>query len=62
MPKGVLAGTQAYWRVEGTGLRSVFLLHCTMAHSGAWKGLMAQFEDTAQMVAMDLPAHGRSGP
>jgi pimeloyl-ACP methyl ester carboxylesterase len=61
MPSGVLAGTQAYWRLEGTGTRRACLIHCTFAHSGAWKGVMARLGDILNMVAMDLPAHGRSG-
>lgn len=62
MPEDVLAGTSAYWRDEGTGARSVVLLHCTMAHSGAWKGVMSHLGDACRMRALDLPAHGRSGP
>lgn len=62
MPSEILAGTPTYWRVDGTGARPMFLLHCTLAHSGAWKGLMQQLADTCYMVAMDLPGHGRSGP
>jgi len=38
------------------------LLHCTLAHSGAWKGLIEALGEGCHMVAMDLPAHGRSGP
>jgi len=62
MPEGMLAGTPAYWRVDGDGARSVMMLHCTMAHSGAWKGVMGRLADACTMVAMDLPGHGRSGP
>jgi lipase len=61
MPSAVLAGTQAYWRLEGTGARRACLIHCTFAHSGAWKGVMSRLGDILNMVAMDLPAHGRSG-
>lgn len=61
MPEGILAGTPAYWRVDGGGSRKTFLLHCTMAHSGAWKGVITRLSDICDMVAMDLPAHGRSG-
>lgn len=62
MPEAVLAGTKAFWREEGQGGRPTLLLHCTMAHSGAWKGVMAALSDCCRMVAMDLPEHGRSGP
>lgn len=62
MPEGILAGTPAFWRDEGTGARRALLLHCTFAHSGAWKALMGLLADDLTMQAMDLPAHGRSGP
>lgn len=62
MPEAVLAGTRLYWRVDGTGARNVFLIHCTMAHSGAWKGLFPYLADDCRMVSIDMPGHGRSGP
>jgi len=61
MPEGILAGTHAYWRQQGTGSRPVFFLHCTLGHSGAWKGVMSHLAPDCQMVAMDLPGHGRTG-
>lgn len=61
MAEGILAGTPAYWRTEGKGDRRALLFHCTLAHSGAWKGLMANLSDILSMEAMDLPGHGRSG-
>lgn len=61
MPQELLANTETYWRVDGRGARRAFLLHCTFAHSGAWKGLMGETGDILTMEAMDLPAHGRSG-
>ena len=61
MPEAVLAGTRIYWRVDGTGARDVFLIHCTMAHSGAWKGLFPYLADDCRMVSFDMPGHGRSG-
>ena len=62
MPKGILGGTPAYWRAEGQGSRRALLLHCTFGHSGAWKELMSRLAPDLDMLAMDLPAHGRSGP
>ena len=61
MPEAVLAGTRIYWLVDGTGARDVFLIHCTMAHSGAWKGLFPYLADDCRMVSFDMPGHGRSG-
>lgn len=62
MPEAVLADTKTYWRVDGTGTRKVFFIHCTLAHSGAWKGIFPYLEDACHMVSVDMPAHGRSGP
>jgi len=62
MPGAVLAGSQAWWREQGQGAREMLFLHCSLAHSGAWKGVLDQLDDLAHMRAMDLPGHGRSGP
>jgi len=62
MPGAVLAGSAGWWRDAGRGGREMLLLHCTLAHSGAWKGVMAQLDARFRMRAMDLPGHGRSGP
>lgn len=61
MPEAVLGGTPAFWRQEGAGARRAVFLHCTFAHSGAWKAVMAALAADLSMQAMDLPAHGRSG-
>ena len=61
MPEAILAGTRTWWREEGQGARDMLLLHCTLAHSGAWKGVMARLARRFRMRAMDLPGHGRSG-
>ena len=61
MPTENLAAGACYWREEGVGARSVFLVHCTLAHSGAWKGLFPYLAPECHMVAMDMPEHGRSG-
>lgn len=45
-------------RRMGEGAPAV-LLHCSQAHSGAWSGVMAAL-DGLQMVAVDLPGHGRT--
>ncbi len=44
----------------GQGPRPVLALHCTMAHSGAWKGLSAELGDLAHFTAPDMFNHGRS--
>ncbi|EAQ05119.1 hydrolase, alpha/beta fold family protein [Pseudooceanicola batsensis HTCC2597] len=38
------------------------LVHCSLAHSGAWKGVAAHLAETHDCRAFDLPGHGRSGP
>ncbi len=43
----------------GSGARDVLAVHCTLAHSGAWKGLAAALPDTTFHV-FDMPSHGRS--
>lgn len=50
---------------RATGVRRVgdgeaaLLLHCSLAHSGAWSGVMAAINGL-EMVAVDLPGHGRT--
>lgn len=38
------------------------MVHCSMAHSGAWKGVAAHLTATHECRAFDLPGHGRSAP
>ncbi|MFT6696665.1 MAG: hypothetical protein ACJAXU_002172, partial [Paracoccaceae bacterium] len=45
MPQEYISKTDTYWRIDGTGPRRAFLLHCTFAHSGAWKQLMGELGD-----------------
>ena len=47
-------------RSFGDGPRQVLALHCTMAHSGAWRGLSAALSDVATLTATDMLCHGRS--
>lgn len=44
----------------GHGARQVLALHCTIAHSGAWKGLARVLGDEARFTAPDMLSHGRS--
>ena len=60
MPCELRAGHQTYWRRFGTGARPAVLLHCSLAHSGAWAGLAGALAPNLQMTAFDLPGHGRS--
>lgn len=36
-------------------------IHCSLAHSGAWRGMGAALGDVATLHAFDLPSHGKSG-
>ncbi|MEP1356301.1 MAG: alpha/beta hydrolase [Tateyamaria sp.] len=48
-------------RSFGTGPRPVLAIHCSLAHSGAWRGMGAALGDMATLHAFDLPCHGKSG-
>jgi len=62
MPEAMLAGHHAWWRTAGEGRHELFMLHCSLAHSGAWKGVIQALGKGWHVTAMDLPGHGRSGP
>ncbi len=47
-------------RQFGHGPRQVLAIHCTLAHSGAWRGLARQMADEATFTAFDMLSHGRS--
>jgi len=49
-----------YRTTMGHGPRDVLALHCTLAHSGAWRGVLRQMEGEITLHAIDLPSHGRS--
>ncbi len=41
--------------------RCALAIHCTLGHSGAWRGVAAALKDDLSMLALDLPSHGKSG-
>lgn len=43
------------------GARPVLALHCTLAHSGAWRGVSLALAEQATLHAFDMPSHGKSG-
>ena len=47
-------------RSFGGGSRRVLALHCTLAHSGAWRGLAEVMADRATLITPDMLSHGRS--
>lgn len=44
---------------SGTGAPAL-LLHCSLAHAGAWSGVAGHLGAALRMTAMDLPGHGRA--
>lgn len=45
---------------EGAARRAL-AIHCTLGHSGAWRGMAAALKDDLSLLAFDLPSHGKSG-
>jgi lipase len=60
LPAADLPGRRIAWREAGRG-EPALLLHCALAHSGAFAGLMARLEGRLAMRALDLPGHGGTG-
>lgn len=44
----------------GEGPRHLLAIHCTLAHSGAWKALERSMRGQARFTSFDMPSHGRS--
>lgn len=49
-----------FGREFGSGPRKVLALHCTLAHSGAWRGVAAAMDPDVTFVTPDMLTHGRS--
>lgn len=49
-----------YSRHLGHGPRDALAIHCTLAHSGTWRGLAAALDGEAGVTAFDMLSHGRS--
>jgi len=47
-------------RQLGSGPRQVLAIHCTIAHSGAWKGVAGRLDKEATFTAFDMLSHGQS--
>jgi lipase len=62
MPEDLVTVQQTPWRVWDRGaLRPVLALHCSLAHSGAWSGLVERLQGVT-VTALDQPDHGRAEP
>lgn len=44
----------------GEGARRGLALHCSLAHSGAWKAMAAEMDEPLALTVFDLPGHGKS--
>ncbi|UWQ92707.1 alpha/beta hydrolase [Rhodobacteraceae bacterium M382] len=47
-------------RSFGQGPRQALALHCTIAHSGTWRGLASELGDELTLITPDFLSHGRS--
>jgi pimeloyl-ACP methyl ester carboxylesterase len=48
-------------RTFGHGSRQALAIHCTLAHSGAWRGVGEALANELSLLAYDMPSHGKSG-
>ncbi|PYG26851.1 pimeloyl-ACP methyl ester carboxylesterase [Pelagimonas varians] len=46
----------------GSGPGRALMLHCSLAHGGVWKPVVAPLADRLTCIAPDMPGHGRSAP
>lgn len=54
------APLELHFQILGHGPRKAIALHCSLAHSGAWKRLGLCLDDVLTIRAFDLPNHGQS--
>ncbi|MEM6742500.1 MAG: alpha/beta fold hydrolase [Pseudomonadota bacterium] len=64
MPEITLRGAAVAFREDGADRPGVpvLLAHCSLAHSGLWKPILAALAETRPVIALDMPAHGGSSP
>jgi len=60
MPLERIAGVPTYWSQTGSGVRRALFIHCSLAHSGAWRGVQKLLDSKLNMTAFDMPGHGKS--
>ena len=60
MPRALKGGFPTWWTNFGQGKRDALMIHCSLAHSGAWSGLARHLSGALSMTAFDMPGHGRS--
>lgn len=59
MPVETIAGQKVGLRFAGVG-KPALMIHCALAHTGAFSTLMALLSDDLAMTAFDLPGHGQT--
>ncbi|WP_233193018.1 alpha/beta fold hydrolase [Acidimangrovimonas sediminis] len=47
-------------RPAGQDARAALMVHCSLAHSGEWRGVAERLGDRLAITAFDLPGHGRA--
>ncbi|MGH1465959.1 MAG: alpha/beta fold hydrolase [Cognatishimia sp.] len=52
--------TNVFWRSLGTGENTALALHCSLAHSGAWRGVSDALSPQLSLRTLDFPGHGKS--
>ncbi|MEP2715531.1 alpha/beta hydrolase [Pseudophaeobacter sp.] len=52
--------SEIFSRNFGAGPRRVLAVHCSLAHSGAWRGLASELTEEITLTGFDMYAHGRS--
>jgi len=60
MPNALRGGTETFWRTWGTGAPTALMLHCSLAHSGVWTGIVDRLGLSA--IGPDFPGHGKTAP
>ena len=58
--KSSFGGYLTAWHEAGSGGQKIVLLHCSLAHGGAWKGVMKLLSPDFKLYAPDLPGQGQS--
>ena len=53
-------GYKTAWQEAGLGGPEMVLLHCSLAHGGAWNGVIERLSGKFKMFAPDLPGQGKS--
>ncbi len=60
MATEVRGGVPVHVRRFGSGPEPALMLHCMLAHSGAWTGVAERMAGSWSAAAPDMPGHGRS--